>query len=60
MRRLRVQWGATQLAVGLGLSPQAVSNWKVVPLERVIEVEQLTNVPRETLRPDFHLPRLVA
>jgi hypothetical protein len=35
----------------------AVQQWERIPAERVIEVERLTLVPRERLRPDLHPPR---
>jgi DNA-binding transcriptional regulator YdaS (Cro superfamily) len=46
--------GITPLARRLGVSPQAVAQWKLVPLRRVVEVEIATGVPRERLRPDFY------
>ncbi len=57
MDRLRTIRGrCSRIAEGLGITPQAVHQWEVVPLDRVPEVEQLTGVPRHKLRPDFHLP----
>jgi hypothetical protein len=44
----------TRIARELGINPQAVHQWRLVPLERVLEVEAITGVPREILRPDFH------
>jgi DNA-binding transcriptional regulator YdaS (Cro superfamily) len=43
----------TALAEALGISPGAVSQWTAVPLSRVLDVEQITGVPREELRPDL-------
>jgi DNA-binding transcriptional regulator YdaS (Cro superfamily) len=58
--------GATaELARGLGVTHAAVRQWEGrVPAERVIEVERLTGIPREALRPDLYrrdpiLPALV-
>jgi DNA-binding transcriptional regulator YdaS (Cro superfamily) len=49
-----------ELARRLGLSPQAVYLWQKIPAERVIEVERLTGVRRQILRPDlFQRPALV-
>jgi hypothetical protein len=45
-----------QLARDLNLSVRAIRNWRVVPLERVVDVERSTGIPRHQLRPDFHLP----
>ena len=48
--------GRYQLAKALGISPQAIYGWKRVPVERVLQVEQLTGIPRSELRPDFYPP----
>lgn len=53
--------GSVALAVALSaagpkLTSQAVSQWKRVPAERVIEVERLTGVSRHELRPDVFGP----
>jgi DNA-binding transcriptional regulator YdaS (Cro superfamily) len=49
--------GASGLARALGdITPQAVSQWKRVPSERVIDVERLTGVSRQELRPDLYPP----
>lgn len=47
--------GASGLAraLGEGISPQAISQWKRVPAERVVDVERVTGVPRHRLRPDI-------
>jgi DNA-binding transcriptional regulator YdaS (Cro superfamily) len=45
-----------QLARDLDLTVQAIRHWRVVPLERVVDVERSTGIPRHQLRPDFHLP----
>lgn len=48
--------GAGKLAALLGVSAQAISNWKErgVPIERCVAIEQATNseVTRRELRPD--------
>lgn len=46
--------GVTRLAEGLGLTRSAVSQWKKIPVERVLEVERLTGVPRHEQRPDIY------
>lgn len=43
-----------QLAKRLGISAQAISQWRRVPVERVLEVERLTGVSRHELRPDIY------
>jgi DNA-binding transcriptional regulator YdaS (Cro superfamily) len=54
MRELRSKRGAlSQLAVELGVTAQAVHLWEVVPIQRVLEVERITGISRQRLRPDF-------
>jgi DNA-binding transcriptional regulator YdaS (Cro superfamily) len=53
MQRLRAQRGAlSALAVELGLTAQAVHQWDVIPLQRVLAVEKVLGIPRAELRPD--------
>lgn len=51
---IRAAGGVGTLARGLGISQPAVSAWQRIPAERVIAVESLTGVRRETLRPDLY------
>lgn len=45
--------GPAALAKALGgLTSQAVSQWKKIPAERVLDVERLTGISRHDLRPD--------
>lgn len=50
--------GQTQFAEALGVTQQAVSKWALqgyIPVLRVVEVEQLTKVPRSQLvNPRLH------
>ena len=41
---------------GSSITSQAVSQWRRVPAERVIEVERVTGVSRSELRPDLYPP----
>lgn len=43
-----------ELALRLGVTPQAISGWGRVPVLRVLEVERITGVPRHELRPDIY------
>ncbi|PWT79150.1 MAG: CI repressor [Chloroflexi bacterium] len=45
-----------RLARLLGLTPSSILRWSRVPAERVIEVERVTGVPREKLRPELYRP----
>lgn len=47
---------AAKLAASLGITDQAVGQWKRVPAERVLAVEKLSGVPRHELRPDIYPP----
>jgi DNA-binding transcriptional regulator YdaS (Cro superfamily) len=38
----------------LGLSYQAIQQWEKIPAERVVEVEAVTGIARERLRPDLY------
>lgn len=53
---LRV-FGVAKVARQLGIRPQAVSQWQRVPAARVIEVERITGISRDRIRPDLYPPR---
>lgn len=42
----------SELAAALGISDSAVSQWREVPAERVLEIESITGVSRHIQRPD--------
>lgn len=45
-----------RIAKELGITHGAVSQWRRVPADRVLEVERLTGVSRHVLRPDIYPP----
>lgn len=45
--------GPSYLAKRLGISHSAVVQWEVLPVKRLLEVERITGIPREELRPDI-------
>ena len=48
----------SKLARHLGVSRQAISDWPVVPINRLNEVEDFTGIDRADLRPDiFERPK---
>ena len=49
----------SELAERLKIAPQAISQWDVIPIHRVLEVERVTKVTRERLRPDMFKRRKV-
>lgn len=48
--------GIVAMSLALGKSRGAVSQWKRVPAEEVLQVERLTGVSRYRLRPDIFGP----
>ena len=44
----------TELAEALGIQKQAISQWKHVPIQHVLAIEQLLEVPRHVMRPDVY------
>lgn len=54
IKALRAAGGPAGLAARLGISRQAVRQWRKVPTKRVPAVEQITGVPRHQLRPDVY------
>lgn len=55
-RARRSVGGASELARLIGISSQAVTQWRKIPIERVSDVERATGIPREELRPDIFQP----
>ncbi len=57
-RAVALAGGLTALARGLGISPQAISQWQQVPAARVLAVERAIDgaVTRSELRPDLYPP----
>ena len=51
---IRAAGGGVRLAEALGLTRQAVYQWKHVPVDHVLMVEQVTGMPRHRLRPDIY------
>lgn len=46
--------GVSQLARELGVTSQAVSQWTMAPVGRVIQIEKATGINRSRLRPDIY------
>ncbi|MCC0806528.1 helix-turn-helix domain-containing protein [Methylobacterium sp. W2] len=45
---------AALLARKMGVTPQAVHQWRKIPPLRVLEVERITGISRSDLRPDLY------
>ena len=54
--RLAVSLAGGPKKVGdqFGISSQAVSQWDVIPWNRVLIMEELSGIPRHKLRPDIY------
>lgn len=46
--------GTPKLAERLGIKVQAIYQWTQIPHLRVVELEQITGIPRRELRPDLY------
>jgi DNA-binding transcriptional regulator YdaS (Cro superfamily) len=53
-KALTIAGGQAALARQLGLTRAAVNRWRMVPSKWIVEIERLTGVPREKLRPDLY------
>ncbi len=54
LTRLFKRVSVRDLASGLGITSAAVYAWPEVPLDRIADVERLSGIPREQLRPDIY------
>ena len=45
--------GLRALARQLGIAHQSILQWERAPAERIVEIERVTGVPRQELRPDL-------
>jgi DNA-binding transcriptional regulator YdaS (Cro superfamily) len=57
MEAAKTTGGIAALAGKLGLTRQALYQWKRVPPEWVLKVEKLTGASRHDLRPDIYGPK---
>lgn len=54
IRAVEKAGGASGLGRVLGISSQAISQWRRCPAERVLAVEAASGVSRHDLRPDLY------
>ena len=51
---LKTNGGVNALAAGIGVSHQAISQWRMVPPRRVLAVEAAWGISRHVIRPDIY------
>lgn len=57
LRRLRKAPGmVARLAGALEISRASIYGWRVIPPDRVLQIEHFTAIPRHELRPDLYIP----
>ena len=56
MELIRSRFGLmAEISRALGMTKGGVTRWQIVPADRVVEVERITGIPREQLRPDLYV-----
>jgi DNA-binding transcriptional regulator YdaS (Cro superfamily) len=50
---IKAAGGHRKLGRMLGVSYQSISQWKRIPADRLVEIEIITGVTREEMRPDL-------
>ena len=53
-RALKAAGGLSALARLVKITPQSIQKWTRVPRKRILQLEELTGVPREKLAPDLY------
>ena len=53
-RAIKSAGGLSSLARLLKITPQSIQKWTRVPRKRILQLEELTGVPREKLAPDLY------
>ena len=53
-KAIKAAGGATNLADELKVSRAVIYLWKRVPAERLVDIERITRIPRERLRPELY------
>jgi DNA-binding transcriptional regulator YdaS (Cro superfamily) len=53
-KAIEVAGSLRRLAMLLGITPAALLEWWRVPAHRILQVEAVTGIPREQLRPDLY------
>jgi len=53
-KAIKAAGGTRALAAKLGIKHQAISQWRRIPLARLLDVEKASGVRREELRPELY------
>ena len=53
-RAIKAAGGLSSLARLLKITPQSIQKWGRIPRKRILQVEALTEVPREKLAPELY------
>lgn len=53
-KAIEAKGSAAALAAAIKITKQALSQWSRVPAHHVIEIERVTGIKREILRPDLY------
>lgn len=54
LQLLKATTNISKLAADLGISRIAIYHWKKVPAKWLIEIEKITGIPRQELRPELY------
>lgn len=54
LRAIEIVGSHYRLAKKLGISGQAIQQWRTVPARWIVPIEEITGVPREELRPELY------
>ena len=54
LKAVKAAGSISKLARALGVSPQAVWQWREIPVRHVLSIERIFGIPREELRPDLY------
>ncbi|MDR7027241.1 transcriptional regulator [Rhizobium rosettiformans] len=57
-KAIKAVGGPAEMARRIGVTVQAVCQWKKVPPNRVLTVERVSGVSRSDLRPDLYPPEV--
>jgi hypothetical protein len=55
-KAIDIAGNTVKLARRLGITSQAVGQWRRAPISRVLKIEKITSVSRHLLRPDVYPP----